>query len=439
MTPDDIENPPVGSRPAARLHAISSALDQAMSSASNGLIVMAVARVASVDAFGTASLLFAAMAAALCVVRGAGGTPIMLAAGHGRAALRTEAGFAMTAAVVFALVVSAVVAISTSLTGMPVLGLVFAVAIPLVLGFDVLRYAAISAAHPHLALLWDSIWALGSATVFIITVIKQDSFSENGVLLIWTGLAGGSLLGLAIMSRLRPRFSGIGHWWRAGYASRIRYGTEAGVEQLTVIVVLSMASIAASTAAAAALRGASVLVSPIAILISALPLVVIPQSVRDGTSVVAVWGKLIRIGACLSAVVVILGGALCLLPDHIGVFILGDSWPLAHSVLPIILVEYVGVVWMSTSMSFLRFQGKSAQLLATRVSYATATVVLCTGIAFVTRSAQGVATGLAFTALSMGTVLVLLNRPKHGANASIPLHESVQPDSGMEPNSLPGL
>lgn len=443
MTSDNSRTATADGGRASRIRAISGTLDQAMSSASNGLIVMAVARVASVENFGTASLLFAAMATGLCVVRGAGGTPIMLAAGRGRGALHSEAGFATSAAIVFALIISATVLASTAVADMPMLGGVFAIAIPLVLGFDVLRYAAISASQPQLALLWDSVWAFGSATVFAITVVNQDALTENAVLSIWTALAAICLIGLASGSRIRPRFAGIGQWWRAGFASRIRFGTEAGLEQVTVIVVLSVASIAAGTAAAAALRGASVLVSPIAILISALPLVVIPESVRDGASVNTVWRKLIRIGFGLSAVVFTVGGALCLLPEHIGVFILGDSWPLARDVLPIILIEYVAVVWMSAAMSFIRFQGKSAQLLAVRISYATGTVVLCTALAFGTRSAHGVATGLAVAAAITATTLVLVNRPRHGAatddSDAASEQESIGSDPGIEPNPLPGL
>lgn len=443
MTSGNSPNATTNGGRASRIRAISGALDQAMSSASNGLIVMAVARVASVENFGTASLLFAAMATGLCVVRGAGGTPIMLAAGRGRGALHAEAGFATTAAIVFALLISATVLVSTAVADMPTLGWVFAIAIPLVLGFDVLRYAVISESQPQLALLWDTIWAFGSATVFAITVVNQDVLTENAVLSIWTALAGICLIGLASGSRIRPRLVGIGEWWRAGFTSRIRFGTEAGLEQVTVIVVLSVASIAASTAAAAALRGASVLVSPIAILISALPLVVIPESVRDGASVNTVWSKLIRIGIGLSIVVFTVGGALCLLPEHIGVFILGDSWPLARDVLPIILVEYIAVVWMSAAMSFVRFQGKSAQLLTARISYATGTIALCTALAFSTRSAQGVATGLAIVAAVTATSLVLMNRPRRGSveddSSAVSGQGAAQSAPGVEPNPLPGL
>lgn len=402
----------------SRVRALSSTLDQAMSSASNGLIVMAVARVTSVDAFGVASLLFATMAAALCVVRGAAGTPIMLAAGRGPADLRREAGFATTAVIVFAFIVSGAVALTAMLMGMPRLGLIFAVVIPLVLVVDVFRYSVISAAKPHLALLWDAVWALGSAAVFAVTVWDRAAFTEVGVLLSWTALAGVCLVGLTVSSRLRPRFAGIREWWQTGLGSRIRFGAEAGLEQITVIGILAMASAAAGASAAAALRGASVLVSPFAILISALPLVVIPQSVRDGESVHTVWRKLGRIGLILSAAVLAIGTGLCLLPEDVGRLILGDSWPLARSVLPIILVEYLGVTWMSTSMSFLRFQGKSHQLLITRIAFAGSSIVLCTAIAFATRSAIGVASGLAIVAVSTAIVLAAVVRPARSRTAS---------------------
>lgn len=412
MTPD---TPNSASRRGwlARVRAVSSTLDTAMSSASNGLIVMAVARVTSVDAFGVASLLFAAMAAALCVVRGAAGTPIMLAAGRGPADLRKEAGFATTGVIVFAMIVSFAVALTATLMGEPALGLIFALVIPLVLVVDVFRYSVISASKPHVALLWDGVWALGSAVVFAISIVNRSALTENGVLLAWTGLAGFCLAGLAFTSGLRPHFSGIRPWWQKGFGARIRFGIEAGLEQITVIAILAMASAAAGAAAAAALRGASVLVSPFAILIGALPLVVIPESVRDGKSVDVVWRQLCRIGALLSVAIVVVGTALCFLPGDVGRLILGDSWPLARSVLPIVLAEYLGVTWMSISMGFLRFQGKSHQLLITRVAFAVTSIVLCTVIGVVTRSAQGVAAGLATTAIGTALVLAVVFRPAH--------------------------
>ncbi len=168
-----------------------------MSSASNGLIVLAVARVASVDAFGAATLLFAFAAAAMGIGRGALGTPIMLAAGRGHAELRREAGFATTTALAFGLAVSCAAAVSSFLLGVPEMGGAFAIAIPLVVVVDVFRYALISASKPHLALTWDAMWAIGSALLFVVTLLWRDALNDVAMVLFWAILAGISAVGMA--------------------------------------------------------------------------------------------------------------------------------------------------------------------------------------------------------------------------------------------------
>ncbi len=111
------------------------------------------------------------------------------------------------------------------------------------------------------------------------------------------------------------------------------------------------------------------LLSPLAVRISALPLVIIPESVRSGASSSAVWRKLFRIAFVGSLAVVTVGPALVLLPERVGRLILGDSWDYVQVVLPIISLEYAALVWSSIAMVYLRFQGKSGQLLAATSVY----------------------------------------------------------------------
>jgi hypothetical protein len=382
-----------------------------MSSASNGLVVLAVARVASVDTFGAASLLFAFAAAAMGIGRGAIGTPLMLAADLGHHELRKEAGLATTAALAFGLVVSGVAAVVSSFLHVAVLGVAFAVAIPLVVIVDVFRYTLITASKPHVALIWDAIWAIGSAALFGITLLWPNALNDVTIVSAWALLAAVSAFGMAVSYRLRPRFRGIRQWWRQTYGSRIRYGVEAGLGQINVLIIISIATAVIGASAAASLRGAATILSPLAILLSALPLVIIPESVRSGLSGTVVWRKLCRIRVPSSLLVLAIGCSLVLLPDQVGELFLGDSWSLARSVLPIISLEYVGLIWSSVAMSYLRFQGKSAQLLAVSAGYCVVSIVVCSAMALFTRTSAGVAVGLAVSAVATATVVTLYVRP----------------------------
>ena len=396
---------------AARSKAASSLLDQAMSSASNGLIVLAVARVSSVDSFGAATLLFAFAAAAMGVGRGAIGTPIMLAADRGGAELRREAGFAATTALAFGLIVSSAAAVTSVLLNVPRMGVAFSIAIPLVVVVDVFRYTLISASKPNIALIWDALWAIGSALLLLITLFSSHAINDAGMVLFWAILAGITAVGMGLSYRLYPRFRGLGSWWWTTHGPRIRYGLEAGLQQINVIVVTSIATAMLGASAAAALRGASVIMSPLAILLNAVPLMIIPESVRSGASARAVWRKLCRIGFVGSLLVITLGPALMLLPLAVGQLILGDSWLYVRAVLPIVSIECAALVWCSMAMGYLRFQGRSGNLLAATFAYCVAATAMCAVMAFLTGKVVGVAAGSALVAVAMATVMTFYVHP----------------------------
>jgi O-antigen/teichoic acid export membrane protein len=176
-------------------------------------------------------------------------------------------------------------------------------------------------------------------------------------------------------------------------------------------MITSVATALIGASAAASVQGASLILSPFAVLLNALPLVVIPESVRGGASAIEVWRKLFRIGLASSLFLITLGLALAILPERVGQLILGDSWDGARVVLPIIAFTYFCMAWCSVAMTYLRFQGKSGQLLAATVAYSVTSLVLCTLMAFLTRTAFGVAVGLAVSGVAVATVIISYVRP----------------------------
>lgn len=414
-----VDSEPTSSR---RGRTISSTLDQVMSSASNGLIVFAVARVATVDAFGIASLLFSICAASVGFMRGATGTPLMLISGRGQQEIRREAGFAVIAAIIFSIVVCSFALIAGTLLDSIAIGFAFATALVLILVQDVLRYAAISMAHPHVALLWDTIWAIGSATLLVVTWVWQTGLSETQVIYGWAFFAGLGAIGLMFTLRVVPRLVGIRSWWRVAAGSRIRFGIEAALEQINVIIIVLGATVIIGTAAAAVLRGASTVLSPLSILMSALPLVIIPESVRAGSSEQQVWGKLMKIGLLGSSASLFIGCAVIFVPASVGELFLGESWEPTKVVLPIIAFEYFCNAWLFVAMNFLKFRADSRGLLRARIVYGVVTIILCLVIGLITRSAVGVAIGLATSAAIMSTALVWYARPTTGKHQQKPTH-----------------
>lgn len=395
----------------ARSRAVFSLLVQILSSANNGLIVLAVARVASVETFGAATLLFAFAAAAMSVTRGTFGTPIMLASGTGGKQLRDEAGFALAAGLFFGLCVAGTVWITAAMFDVLLLGAAFATAIPLVVLSVVLRDTLISAGSPRTAAIWDLLGATGSAALYAATFVRPGTISEVSMVLLWSVLILLSVAGMAFSGRLRPRICGIGAWWSVSAWSRVRYGIEAGLGQIKIIVITSIATVVIGASAAASLRGAATLLSPLAVMLGALPLIVIPEAVRNATTLEALWRRLNRMALGGVLLVIIAGSSLLLLPDDAGKLLLGESWSYARSVLLVTSLEYAALVWNAVGMVFLRYQAKSAQLLTATLIYTSAAVALSTVMAFMTKTALGVAWGGAISAMAIAVGVFTYARP----------------------------
>lgn len=398
----------------SRYRALSGTLDQIISSAGNGFMLLAVARVASVEAFGVTAFLVAITSAGVGLARGALGTPLMLMSDEGWPAIRDEARAATAVAVLLAASIDVTVLGAAFMLGYPAVGIAFAAALPFVLVQDVLRYAAIADLRPYLALASDAIWTTGLASLLVATWFRRELLDETQIVASWGALAGVSAVVLMLALRIVPGSRGLKRFWRRAAGSRVRFGVDGALEQVNVTVVVLVTTLIIGPAAAAALRGASTVLAPLAVLMSALPIVVIPESVRAGASSERVWRRLRRIGTGASVAVIVVGAMVTLVPSVLGEMILGETWVSTKVLLPIIAVEYAAASWLFVVQCLLRFQGKSTELMAVRISYLCLSVVLCVSFAIVTKQAAGVAVGLASSAAIMAAFLLWFARNAAG-------------------------
>jgi hypothetical protein len=152
----------------SKVRAISGAADQVFSSLSNGLIIYAVAVITAPENFGKIALLLTLLVAAVGLLRGALGTPLLLMGGRARSDIRREGSFAVTSALLVSPIVGGLIwAVSGSGIRLPALLIIAAT--PIVLVEDVLRYVAIAEGRPHVAALWDGVWFAGSAALLMTT------------------------------------------------------------------------------------------------------------------------------------------------------------------------------------------------------------------------------------------------------------------------------
>ncbi|MEB3980323.1 hypothetical protein OQ968_03490 [Mycobacterium sp. 663a-19] len=375
----------------------SAVVDQVFSSASNGIFTFAVAVASSTRSFGEIVLMITALTALLGAQRGAVGTPLLLKSDQTTVQIRREGSHALLAGLVVGCVVLGVMVVFGYALGLP--AVLLAVAAPIVLCQDILRYVAISDGRPQVAATWDGVWFLGTVLLLVSAWLRLSTvpWLIGG----WAGLGLIALIGMAADLRMLPRLDGFGRWLRAGWQHRVRYGIDAGLEQTNLFLVLGMVTAVLSPAATAALRGATLLLAPIGILVGALQLVVISEATRNTAQPRTVWYASLRWFAGVAALAVAGGVVLYSLPGRVGGYVLGQSFGPAQHVLPIIVIEYCASVVAFALCIFLKTFNRSLDVLRFKIAWMTVTLVTCTGAALLFRSASGVAVGLA-----VGSILV---------------------------------
>ena len=408
----------------ARRRGLAGIVDQVFSSLSNGLILYAIAVVSTAQYFGRIALLLTLLAAAIGCMRGALGTPLLLKAARGTDEIRREGSYAVTAVLgVSPLLVGVMWALQGTQLGTP--AILVAVATPLVMVQDVLRYVIIAEGRPHVAAVWDGVWFAGSLALLLSTWLGVRFVDVDVLIAGWAALAATALLGLAINLRLMPRFRGFLKWLADDWQHRLRYGVDAGLEQGVFFLCLALVNVMVSPAATAALRGAAALMAPLAIFAAALPLVVIPESARRSSTPQEVWRGLAKVTMITSTATVFAGIFWRLLPDNFGKLLLGNTFGLSQQIVLIATVEFAIGLWCIAIMVYLKSFNRSAPLLALKSGHAILAVGLVIGCVLFFKSATGAAVGLAVASTLITAVALAWFTPWRS-------HETVTKDIGDE-------
>jgi hypothetical protein len=393
-----------------RFRAVAGGVDQLFSSTSNGLIIFAVAVVSTPQQFGHITVLMTAVVAVVGAARGAFGTPLLLKSDQNIERIRREGAYAMTAA----LVLGPLLGVGILVAGYGAVGSAagwLAVAAPFVLAQDVLRYVVIAEGRPDRAAIWDGVWCIGTAVLLMMSWWSPSPPSISLLLGGWTGLAIVAFAGLLSSLRIKPRIRGAAEWLRAGLVHRVRYGVDAGLEQVTVFIILTCVGLLTTPAVAAALRGATAILAPIGMFGNAIQLIIISESTRLSTQPRQVWHTLLRIAIVTGLVTATGGLILHILPESIGAYLLGDSWILAAFVLPVIVLEYIASAFSLSLAIFLRTFNRSAEALALKVALSLTMITGATTGALVFHTAIGVAICLALSTVLVTGIAYALVRP----------------------------
>jgi O-antigen/teichoic acid export membrane protein len=393
----------------ARAHVIS-ALDQGISSVTNVVAVVALARAVDSTAFGVFSLLYASLALFLGASRAFFGIPIALGRSGGDEQQRQLFGSSVTAltvlspgVVIVTLVLGAVV--SPTWDDFAMVVPVMAAATVGVLFQDVGRYQAVASGRAGLALTSDLVWLAGS----LVVLVTARGLGPLLALLVWAGFL--FLAMFLVLVPLRPRWSPD----RIRDLLRLRFGTRESVT-LTVLlsngtslVVALIVSVGFGVAGAGSLRGASTLFGPINTLIAFLDFSLLGAMAARPRDRDARVSAVIGVVAC--AITAAWALIVLLIPDDWGRLILGATWPGARSLAPITAIEYVFLAAVASASLVLKVRSNSRAMLSIKL-ISSAGILLGTVLAVLTGAdLRWVSSALAAAAaLGLGLTVVAVGR-----------------------------
>lgn len=353
-----------------------SLLDQVLANASNALMVLAVAGTSTPTQFGTFTIAYASLIFVVGLERSLLATPISLASGA-TALVRDEAAKAVGLLLLSAPVTVSLVFLGSGVlsgsAGPPTIGL--AVATPIVLAQDSLRYAAVALKRPQAAFWSDLVWFAAAGIAFAGQILV--GFGSTIVILAWVLGGVASLFVVSFLLRIRPRLTALGAWLRDSRELRYRLTVGAAAMSASVPIALAAFSALGGTAAVAAIGGASQLMAPVNTITAFIGLVLVAEmtgAARDTRLRVA---RLAAGGLAMASLV--WASLLLVMPVQWGTVLLGDTWSSTRDILPLVGIQYAisGIAFAATL--FLTSGNEARAVMFTGLCVAAGRLMLVTG------------------------------------------------------------
>lgn len=312
-------------------------IDQGVSAATNLLLSLLVARSTTAEGFGAFAVAFLVYGLVIGLTRAVVGQPLQItyasASEHG---FRRAAGHALGAAAVLGSL-AALLTISAGLTiGGPTGAALIALGpwYPALVLQDTYRMAFFTEGRPKGAAAIDSVWAGVVLGGFGIAIAVGAAHNVAIPLSLWgLGAAVATVMGMGLLGvRVRPR--GAVRWMRerkdlSGYLGT-EYLLTMGIAQAGILMV----GVVTSQAGVGAIRAAQVLLGPTNVIGSAAMVFTTTEVARrPSASARHRWHLAAAISGGLAMAIALYVTVLLILPDSVGVHLLGDTWSGAASVL----------------------------------------------------------------------------------------------------------
>lgn len=379
-------------------------LDQIVSSLSNFALVALVAGVATTAEFGLFSLGYVLLLFFLGFQRALVGEVLLVRfskAGERPAGVDDSAAGVSVAVGVISAVALAVCGLLAG--GDPLMWTVLAVAGPLVFVQDIVRYILIARARSGHALVSDAVWAVVALPVMVwLVAVSAPAWTVAAA---WTGGGVVAMIVAIAYARVLPRPVSGARWIVANRDIAVRFSGEYASLNLSNTVVWFLLAGPLGVAGVAALRGASLLFSPLNTAFNAVRIAVVPDLVRSRGSR-RYRSRLRETALILTGICVVWSGIVLLLPDEIGRLVLGATWDVAADLRWPYAAQGLAMVAYTALLAHFRAAARHTSSTAMRGFLAGATLVLPMLLAFA-MAAAGAAWGFA-AAVGLSVVVGLV-------------------------------
>jgi O-antigen/teichoic acid export membrane protein len=318
-------------------------IDQVLSAATNAALAFLVARTVDARGFGAFAVGFLIFTLLIGVGRALVGQPLSIRYSMAEAdGLRTAVGRGLGTVIVVTVPAAVLCAAAGLVLGgilRPTL-LAFALILPALIVQDTCRMAFFAGGRPDLATLNDAVWAVVQFAA-IAALIAAGHATAWSLALVWGASAAVcAVLGLVQLHVVPRVFATRG--WIDEHRGLVGYLVAdfllgAGALQGGILLIGAIAGIDNL----GSLRAAQVLTGPLLVLFAAAMAFGLPEVSRRAATLSAAvqWRLAVAVTSLMLTVAMVYVGVLLLIPNGLGIALLGDTWSGASDVLlPISLV-----------------------------------------------------------------------------------------------------
>lgn len=382
-------------------------IDQLLSGMSNVAFVLGVALVSSPMEFGAVSVSLIAATGLLTVSRASLGNQIAIAAAAGATTIRHVAE--RTSALVIATSPFITIVVATT-------GFVFgrgtattavawlALAAPIVLFQDQLRFEASALAKSHLALLSDMVWVAITGLGYIGLQFGFVRLSPAGVVALW--LAGALLAAVCLIVTLRhrPIMRGLMSWARTSHVY-LMHSVGGSIASATAnIARASLVGAWLGPAAVGALSAGQMLMTPLNLLAALIPFALTPRiaAAVSKNRILPAYGL---VGAIMAIIASLWGIACSMVSETTGVLVLGPSWTEATPLIFPMTLLSIGVLLTTCALSVTLIDGRTRLFARASVLAAIASIVVALLLLLAGADVRILAWGQAVLVVSVSAIL----------------------------------